>query len=392
MSTTKTKEATHQYAYTSDNPNKPLIAEDESRRIKENNLMKPIYYSFTTDDELLLVEGFIKNKVNKRTGKRIEVKPFFRKKERNTDKHKSPHPTEDGVTVSTHESLLHELAKTCFSENKLFNIKGIQVENPLYKYSPDLQQYYNLLDATAVVISEVEVEKSITLFDDNNNPITKRPDIKLRCYHYYTDSYFDLYIEIAVRHKKSELDKHLFKLNHLNVIEIDISSLIDTSNKISDTSDTESNSTSISPKKFLNILNTIVLLDTTKQTWINNTLETNFSKAAKDINISLIEKCRHRDKQQEGMLAYRCSEDDYRCDGRTIVNYTCFGCKHYIGVLGDYNYIKDVNKFQYDAPPYLVCGRIGLFKPNTFELNIQTGYNNLQLSTTKQHVSLNKEA
>ena len=374
----KIKEAVHPFAYTDKKTNKPLTAEEEYNRIKKQNIIKPIYYSFTTDEELILIDEYTKKKTNKKTGERIKVKPFFKKKDRitkNTDnRDKTEEYTEDNTNVSRHESLLHELAKTCFVENKVFKIKGLQVENKLSQYSNKVEQYYTLLDNDTVVISQVDTEQYIKVIDNNGNILMKKPDIRLRCYHLNTDSYFDLYIEIAVKHKKTDDDIELFKLNNLNVIEIDLSNLIEISSKISD-ADTDG---AISPKKFLNKLNAVVMSDISRQTWISNSLYNKYIVDMESVRIKYVEKCAYRNMGQEGMLTHKCDKDTYGSGSRTIVNLTCTRCKDYVSTIGDYEYIKNLNKTKCEEQVYVVCcNNKDILNKNNLSLNITKGYDKL---------------
>lgn len=113
----KVVEATHPYAYTDAISRQPLTAEDECRRIKENNLTKPQYYSFTTNEELRLIDACTKKKINRQTGKPIQIRAHFKKKDyvrKNKDNVEpivAKQMLEEGIPVSVHESLLHELAK-----------------------------------------------------------------------------------------------------------------------------------------------------------------------------------------------------------------------------------------------------------------------------------------
>lgn len=379
----KSKEATHPYAYRDKEKYEPLTAEDEYIRLKENNLEKPVYYSFATNEELVLIDGFEKKKVNKKTGKPIKVKPFFKRKDINTkNNEKSMHRYTAKQVIN--ESLLHNLAKASFGKNKLFTIKGLQVENILHHYDSKANQYINLLNTDTVVVSEVSFEKELTLRDANNNSVVKRPDITLECYHVGADKYFTLYVEISVKHKKSREDKQLFRRNNLNVLEINIDGLTSLMNGLSDTP----NDDKISPKKLLNIINYTVLSDTSKQTWLSNTLENKYLDIVDNCYkwIKPIERCNYRDKGQEGMLNNKCERDTYGSGYRTIINKACFKCPNYIGVIGDYDYLKDINKetCEIGRLPHLVCcDKQGIFKESTdingcqLEINIDSGYSNL---------------
>lgn len=391
----KVVEATHPYAYTDAISRQPLTAEDECRRIKENNLTKPQYYSFTTNEELRLIDACTKKKINRQTGKPIQIRAHFKKKDyvrKNKDNVEpivAKQMLEEGIPVSVHESLLHELAKTCFIENKPFILKGLSVQNYLYKYDNSMNPHYSVLDTDIVIVSTVETEKSITLLDEYGSPVKKRPDLKLRCYHLDTktgiESYFDLYMEIAVKHKKSKEDIQLFKMNNLNVLEIDLSNLIDLASRISEIQNEES----ISPKQFLNRLNSAVLTDISKQTWLSNKLENKYNADynSNTVRIEYIERCKYRNDGQEGMLPGKCDLDPKQISARTIVNLRCFRCNKCIGTIGNYDYIRKDERIPDCSFCYLVCGdnpeRFIVEKDTTKEannvigLNITHGYDNL---------------
>lgn len=373
MKQQKIKTAEYPFACTSDSMSIPLTAEDEYNRIKDTNLLKPLYYSYETGDELILIDAYRKKKLNKKTGLPIEVRAFFKKKEKTKGGTKRTY-SEDGTTVSKNESLLHQLGKACFTENRLFRIRGLQVRNLLNDYNKDLVSYYTLLDDSEFIVTKVETEVTIELKDIAGNKVIKQPDILLRCYHLGTDSYFDLYVEIAVTHKKSDEDIKLFRLNNLNVLEIDLSSLIKISNNISD-AEIEG---AITPKKFLHILNGTVLGDLSKQKWLSNKLHNKYCSDIRCISVKPIRKCMERNSNQEGYLEDKCRHDSYRLNKVTIVNYTCFRCKNFVNTIGDYNYIKDAGKVNCEKTPYVVCTpNRGLINPVTFEVNVTSGYNNM---------------
>ena len=373
MKQQKIKTAEYPFACTSENKDMPLTAEDEYNRLKNTNLLRPFYYSYETGDELILIDKYTKKKLNKKTGLPIEVRAFFKKKDKNKsgNRHKFK---EDGIPVSKRESLLHQLGKTCFKENSLFKIKGLQVRNLLHDYNKDLVSHYTLLDDAEVIITHVETEVTIELKDNAGNKVIKQPDILLRCYHLDTDTYFDLYVEIAVTHKKSDEDIKIFRLNNLNVLEIDLSNLIELSKNISD-ADIEG---AVTPKKFLHILRATVLGDLSKQKWLSNKLHSRYCSDMRSISVKPIRKCMERNSNQEGYLEDKCRHDSYRMNKVTIVNYTCFGCRNFVKTIGDYNYIKYSDKTNCEKTPYVICTpNHGLINPVTLELNIDSGYNNM---------------
>lgn len=369
----KSNKITHPYAYTEDNKGKALTARDEDIRIKENNIVKPKYFSYSTGEELELISSFKKKKLNKETGKPIEVKAFFKRKERVEKGQVYKHNCkEDGQAVSVNESQLHNLAKECFGINKPFRIKGLNVKNKLHDYDNNLIEYYKLLDECVVDIDSVELEHTLTLKDETGAEIKRKPDVKLRCYCIELDCYFEVYIEIAVKHKKSADDIKIFKLNKLNVIEINLEDMIDVANNIGDADD------NISPNKFLSLLNLNVLNNIDRQTWISNSLLEEYIEKQAKINVYNIEKCGYRDMGQEGMLSFKCDKDLYGTGRRTITNLACTRCENFVSALGDTEYLKDINKVTCDRLPYLVCCEDqSIIDKNTCTINIKHGYNNL---------------
>ena len=370
----KSSKITHPYAYTEDNRSIALTARDEDIRIKKNNITKPRYFSYSTGEELDLIHSFKKKKHNKSTGEPIEVRAYFKRKDRVAKGQVYINNcTEDGYKVSTNESQLHNLAKECFRSNALFKMKGISVKNKLYDYNNDLTEYYKLLDECIVVIDSVEMEYTLKLKDENGEDIRRKPDIKIRCYCLEFDCYFDLYVEIAVKHKKSQEDIKIFKHNKLNVIEINLEDLIDMSNNIGDADD------NISPNKFLSILNINVLHNINRQTWISNELLIDYLDNQSKINVYNIEKCNYRDMGQEGMLNFKCN-NSIGGGSRTITNLDCARCKNCVGTLGDIEYIRDTNKVKCNGLPYLICcTKPDIIDTNTLDIIFKHGYNNLSI-------------
>lgn len=371
----KINKATHPFAYIKGDKYTIRTAEQEDIRIKQGNMVKPTYYSYTNDEELELISGFQKKKINKKTGKPIDVKPYFKRKGRIAKGTiKNTYYREDGNIVTSGESLLHQIAKQCFKINTPFRLKGITVDNKLYNFSQDLAEKYTLLSEESVIITDVEIEKAIKILDKSNNEIIKRPDVKITCYHLSTGRCFDLFIEIAVRHKKTQTDIELFRYNNLNLIEIDLSSLIGFVDKISENNEEGT----LTPDRFLNILNATVLTDISKQTWLSSKLIEKYNKDIQNIQVYNIEKCHYRDMGQEGMLRFKCDITNYGLGTRTITNLTCTRCKNYIGILGDYEYIKNTNKTKCEGLPYLVCCKESkLVNKETMEINVTHGYESL---------------
>lgn len=373
--TKKINEITHPFAYLKGEKYNIRTAEQEDIRIKQGDLVKPTYYSYSTDEELELISGFQKKKLNKKTGEPIKVKAHFKRKDRAAKGTvKSITYKEDGNIVTSGESLLHQIAKQCFKINVPFRIIGITADNKLYNFNQNLIEKYELLSEDSVIIINVEIEKVIKLLDEHNNEVIKRPDVKITCYHLNTGSTFDLYVEIAVKHKKTQADIEIFKYNNLNLIEIDISSLISLVSRISENNEEGT----ITPDKFLNIVNATVLTDVSKQTWLSSKIIEKYVKDIQNIRVYNIEKCGYRELGQEGMLGFKCSTDGYGQGTRTIVNLACTKCKNCVGILGDYEYIQDVNKTRCEGLPYIVCcKKPELINKETMELNVTRGYENL---------------
>ena len=366
---------THPYAYIEGAPGKPITAEDEDKRLRENNIdtdnLK--YFSFSTGDELILIKGYTKKKTNRKTGKPIKVRAFFKQKDKAEKGSKTiKEYKEDGHSITSGESMLHELAKSCFDIHRQFSIKGLNTENKLWKYtSESVNKYDKLLDNAIVDIESVETEKTLRLVNDEGDKVFRRPDITLKCYELNSDSYFDIHIEIAVKHKKSEEDIRLFRMNKLNVIEINLNSLIELVDNIGEAED------SIPPNKFLNTLYLNVLHSIYNQTWLSNSLQIDYKDRQDKIKEYTIEKCGYRDRGQKGMLNFKCSCSP-GTGRRTITNLDCAKCKNLVCTSGDMEYIYNDNKYTCDSQPVLLCCKEeGIINKETKEFNFKRGYENL---------------